>query len=252
MDGAAGTTPNVNPGPMISGSFVSRARLGKTCGWAVSYPPGTTPGQKLPVLLVLHGYSDNHTNAFGNRQGLDRFLAQAVDKGSAPFAVAAVDGGDTYWHRRATGEDSGAMLTEEFIPLLAKHGLDTERIGLMGWSMGGYGALLIAEQLGQKRVAAVAAESPALWHRADQAAHIAFDGPADFAAHTLFGRQKQLAGIPIRIDCGTGDGFCSTVRDYAASLMPRPAGGFTAGGHNEDFWRRVAPEQLAFIATHLG
>ena len=42
-----------------------------------------------------------------------------------PFAVVSVDGGDTYWHRRASGADSDAMVLTELLPMLAMHGLDT-------------------------------------------------------------------------------------------------------------------------------
>ena len=61
----------------------------------------------------------------------------------------------------------------------------------------------------------------------------------------------RLAGIPLRVECGTGDGFCPNVEDYVAGLHPRPAGGFPPGGHNLDFWRREAPAQLAFAAAHF-
>jgi enterochelin esterase-like enzyme len=251
LNGPAGTIPSVAPGPMISGSFRSDARLGADCGWAVSYPPGSAPGKRLPVLVVLHGYSGDHTSSFGTHQALDRFLAQAVQHGSAPFAIAAVDGGNSYWHPRSSGEDSGAMITDEFLPLLAHRGLDTSRVGLMGWSMGGYGALRLAGLLGSDRVAAVGAESPALWHTAQETARGAFDDAADFATHTVFGRQKELTGIPVRIDCGTGDGFYPAARDYAQSLTPRAAGGFTPGGHDIAYWNRVAPQQLAFIGSNF-
>ncbi|GAA1444171.1 hypothetical protein [Leifsonia poae] len=33
LDGAAGTIPSVEPGPMTSGTFRSAARLGAECGW---------------------------------------------------------------------------------------------------------------------------------------------------------------------------------------------------------------------------
>jgi hypothetical protein len=41
--------------------------------------------------------------------------------------------------------------------------------------MGGYGALWLGGQLGAPTVAAVVAESPALWHHADDTASGAFD-----------------------------------------------------------------------------
>ena len=61
--------------------------------------------------------------------------------------LVAVRGGDTYWHPRASGEDALAMLLDEFIPYCRRElrlgGAAGEAV--MGWSMGGYGALLAAE-----------------------------------------------------------------------------------------------------------
>lgn len=212
LNGPAGEVPSLDPGVMATGSFASRWRSGDT-GWAISYPPGFDLGATLPVLVSLHGVGGDHSSSFGDYLGLDRFLAQAVANGVPPFAIAAIDGGRSYWHQRRSGEDSARMVTEEFVPLLAEHGLSADRIALFGWSMGGFGALDIARTLGAERVAAVAAGSPALWHRADQTPDGAFDDAADFDIHTPFGRQSALDGIPTRIDCGDGDGFLPTVRD---------------------------------------
>ena len=74
--------------------------------------------------------------------GVERGLAQLARAGYPPFAVVAVDGGNSWWHRRVTGEDSGAMVLTELLPMLPTKGLDTSRVGFIGWSMGGYGSLL--------------------------------------------------------------------------------------------------------------
>ena len=62
------------------------------------------------------------------------------------FAIICVDGGETYWHRRADGDDPAGMIVHEVLPRAAAAGMHTGRIGIVGLSMGGYGALLIAEQ----------------------------------------------------------------------------------------------------------
>ena len=54
--------------------------------------------------------------------GVEQGLAQAVAAGIPPFAVVAVDGGGSYWHKRASGEDSGAMVLDELIPMLERPG----------------------------------------------------------------------------------------------------------------------------------
>jgi pimeloyl-ACP methyl ester carboxylesterase len=251
LDGPTGSIPKVTAGPMVTGTFTSAARLGKECGWAISYPPGAQPGDRLPVLIALHGWGGNHESAFGTDLGLDRFLAQSVAHGTRPFAIASVDGGNSYWHHRLTGEDSGAMVTDEFIPLLGNRGLDVSRVGLLGWSMGGFGSLYLGGKLGESKASVVIAESPALWFTAASAAHSAFDNPADFDAHTPFGRQKTLDGISVLVDCGIGDGFYPVAKKYVAGFTKPPAGGFVAGGHNAGYWRRMAPAQLAFAGEHL-
>ena len=79
----------------------------------------------------------------------------------------------------------------------------------------------------------------------------AFDDAADYAAHDLAGHQDALAGIPVRIDCGTGDGFYPVVERYVAGFEVPPAGGFEPGGHDFAYWTRMAPAQLAFVAQHF-
>ena len=246
LNGPAGEVPDAQPGPSARGEFVSAARLDAVCRWKVSYPPGSAVGDALPVVVALHGYGNDHRAAFSTI-GLDRFQAAAA----SPFAIAAVDAGNSYFHPRATGEDAGAMVLEEFVPLLASQGLDIERIGLIGWSMGGYGSLRLASQLGADRVAAVVAVSPAMWADGAHSPDGAFDDAGDYARHDLMGRQSELDGIPVRIDCGTGDGFQTIVQRYVEGFATPPDGGFEPGGHNGAYWRRVAPDELAFLADHL-
>ncbi len=248
-NGKDGTLPDVKPGPVVSGSFVSQRRLGVRCGWSIGYPPG---GQRnLPVLVVLHGKGGNHASAFGNDLGLQYYLAQQLAAGKRPFAIASVDGGDSYWHRRQSGEDAGAMVTDELLPVLRDQGLNTARIGLLGWSMGGYGALLLAGRLGADRVSVCVAESPALWLRPGDTAPGAFDDPVDYQANTVFGQQSRLDRIAVRVDCGQGDGFLPAAQHYVRGFANRPAGGFQPGGHTLGYWRRMAPDQLAFVADRL-
>lgn len=250
VDDLPAGVPGVQAGRMLSGSFVSAKRHGATTGWSISWPPGHDSG--VPVLIVLHGRGGDHASAFGGGLHLDRYLAAAVEHGTPPFAVASVDGGEhSYWHPRRDG-DSAGMVVDEFVPLLAHHGLATARIAFLGWSMGGYGALYLASVLGHRRVAAAVAESPAIWHQAGQSAPGAFDDAADFDAHSILNRLNRLAGIALRIDCGDADGFAPTTRDLRGALSPIPAGGIESGHHDMTFWRSQAAAQLRFAGAHLG
>ena len=247
LDGPAGAIPHIADVPLVAGSFVSAKRKGITTGWTVAAPAGA---RNVPVVVALHGFGGHHDSLFGNALGLDRFLAAHIAKGGRPIAIAAVDGGNRYWHPRRDGDDPAGMVVDEFIPRLNEMGFDTGRLAFTGYSMGGYGALRFGWKLGPERVKAVSALSPALWTTARAAASIAFDSPADYAANDLYGRQSRLE-VPVRIDCGTGDGFQSAVRTYVDGFPKRPAGGFEAGGHDYRFWRRLAPAHVAFLAEQL-
>ena len=134
-------------------SFVSRARGGVPTTWSLLRPADAP--EDLPVVVALHGLGQDHRlpAAIG--------AAGALTAAGTPFALVAPDGGRSYWHPHH-GEDAGTMVTDELLPRLADHGLRTDRIGLIGWSMGGYGVLRLAGLLGPSRVAGVVAASPAL------------------------------------------------------------------------------------------
>lgn len=231
---------------MVTGSFVSAARGGVNTNWAIARPPGQTA--PLRPVIALHGKGQDAAGVMAG--GVEEGLAQAVAAGLPPFAVVAVDGGGSYWHQRASGEDSGKMVLDELIPMLSSQGLDTSRVAFLGWSMGGYGALLLGARLGPARTAAITAVSPALWLSSGAAAPGAFDGPDDFAANTVFGL-PALASIPIRIDCGTSDPFYSATKQFIAQLPTPPAGGFSPGGHDGSYWSSQLPGEIAWMAPLL-
>lgn len=235
------------PAPtMVTGSFFSAARGGTPTNWAIARPPNQA-GPLRPVI-ALHGKGSDAAAVMTG--GVEQGLAMAMAAGLPPFAVVAVDGGGSYWHRRVSGEDSGAMVLNELIPVLNQQGLDTSRVGFLGWSMGGYGALLLGARLGPARTAAICAVSPALWLSPGASAPGAFDGAEDFAANTVFGL-PALASIPIRIDCGYNDPFAAATEEFIAQLPTPPAGGFSPGGHDAGFWSAQLPAELAWLAPLL-
>lgn len=244
---ALGSVPHATAAPTyVTGSFVSAARGGITTNWAIARPPGQADA--LRPVIALHGKDASAAQVMAG--GVEQGLAQAVDAGLPPFAVVAVDGGGSYWHQRSSGEDAGAMVLDELLPMLNSEGLDTSRVGFLGWSMGGYGALLLGARLGPARTAAICAVSPALWTSAGAAAPGAFDGAGDYAANSVWGL-PQLASIPLRIDCGTGDPFYAATKQYVAQLPNPPAGGFSPGGHDGGFWSSQLPAEIAWLAPLL-
>lgn len=251
ITGPAGVVPTTRPGHRTSGTFSSAARAGTETGWTISYPPGSTEGDHLPVVVALHGYGGDHRSSFDHGMHLDRFQAEARTAGGPTVAIASVDGGNDYWHARTSGRDPQAMLVDEFLPLLRERGLDVTRLGLYGWSMGAYGAMLIGSTLGPHRVRGVAASSVALWPTRARSASGAFDDDADFARNDLTARTAALGALHTRVTCGTADAFCPGNEHLVGSITPAPTASFTLGAHDWAYWRREAPEQLRFLAAAL-
>ncbi len=215
--------------------------------YAIAWPPGSRPGDPLPVCFALPGRGG------GPPMGFADTVAGLVDGDQVPpYAVVGVAGGVSYWHERSSGEDRLAMLLEELIPLCAaRHQLGGRGRGraVIGWSMGGYGALLAAETR-PRLFDAVVAVSPAVW--TSYAAMMlgprdAFDSAADFARHDVIAHAGKLSGTHLRVDCGTGDPFYGYVTHLVAALPRRPAGGFGPGGHDHHYYGRVAPAEAKFI-----
>jgi enterochelin esterase-like enzyme len=249
-NGRDGVVPHVTPGPIESGSLVSRARGGLRTGWSLVRPPHTSG--RLPLMVTLHGRGGDH-RTFIDHLGGPQFLAQAVARGVPPFAIVSVDGGESYWHPHH-GVDAGAMVLHELLPMLAQRpDLDTSRLGFHGWSMGGYGALRLAGLLGPRHVRAVAVASPALWVDASGVSPAGFSTAGEYDRYSVFDRQSDLRGIRVRVDIGRDDPFYVAVRRYVAAF-PRSAhvvSTFEAGAHTDGYWRRMLPAELAFVGSTL-
>jgi enterochelin esterase-like enzyme len=258
LDRALGRCGTVPAPPRIEGivqrhTFRSRHR-GTDVNAVVVLPNGVTSPRGLPVTVALHGNGGNGPSVV-NGLHLDRYLADAVaTRKVPPFALVAVDGGaNSYWHPRADGDDPVAMITEELLPWLGRQGARTDRFAAIGWSMGGYGALQLAQSVEPRRMAAVVAASPALFPSYDDARRtnrMAFDDRADFTHHNVFARLDRLRSIPTWVDCGTSDPFAPMARRLRDRL--HPAGGAMRGGcHDGAFWCSRLPAQLSFIGRHL-
>jgi S-formylglutathione hydrolase FrmB len=246
------SVPQSGTAEMFSGSFVSAKMLGRQTNWIVARPAGVTG--ELPVVVVLHALNTDQRAAFGGGLEMQTLMQGWVSQGNAPFALAAVDAARSYYHPRADGTDGGAMVLDEFLPLLdgtPELQLRTDRIGFFGWSMGGYGALRLGALLGAPRVSAIAVSSPALWGDPATFPPRAFDSPADYQANSLFGQQDSFTKIPLLIECGSSDQFFTYTRQWMAGLRPPPAFGTSPGGHTNRYWRGVLPGQIAFLGRNL-
>ncbi len=253
LDGACGGPPPLPHGAQPiqhDGTFYSVYRR-RTVTMVTLIPARAEPARALGVVIGLHG-------ADSDARKLASQLSPAITAARITgLAAVTVDGGDTYWHKHANGDDPLGMIRHEVLPRLAAAGLATGRIAIVGESMGGYGALLMAEQLAGREpaVTAVAALSPAIF--ASYADAVAanprsFDDAADFAHNDVIAHVAALRRTPTWISCGNYDPFAPEVarlRSRLAAISGHDVpGGILAGCHDDAFWARNLPAALSFVA----
>jgi len=252
--GAADLSYSQALGPTVAGALHSSAR-GRDVGYTIGYPPGHRPGDELPLVVALHGYGGNHLTALANLTPASAMALRGTDgRPLPPVALVSVDGGNGYWNPHP-GDDPMAMLVDELIPLCQRRGLGRppHRIGVVGISMGGYGALLLAE-MHPALVSAVAAISPAIWTSYAQARAAnagAYASAAAFAANDAVTHAHSLSGVPVRVAAGYGDPFYPGVQALAAALPHGAVVVFAKGCHDDSFFASQELASLEFLAQHL-
>jgi pimeloyl-ACP methyl ester carboxylesterase len=203
---------------------------------------------------MLHGFGGNHRNAVAGMSPAQALALHVGGRPLPPMALVTVDGGGGYWNPHP-GDDPMAMVVDELLPRCQRAGPGRagQPIGTMGISMGGYGALLLAERY-PHRFAAAAAISPAIWTSFAQARAAnggAYASPADFARDDAMTHAGALRGIPVRVASGNADPFHPGVVALARVLPPPGTVAFSAGCHTGSFFVAQEPPSLAFLGRHL-
>lgn len=243
--------PAVPPPALTTHRFASAARHTQVTVITMA-PQGATIG-KLPVCLALHG---RFSNAQGMVDlGLPQLLTAAVHAGVPPFAVVALDGGDSYWIARTPADDPQQMLSAELPGWLTSLGIATATRGVpdtvLGISMGCFGALVYARRRAETPPTRTALLSPALFGSWGDASSVhAFANEAQWADFEPLRHISELPPhLPLGVWCGRQDPFYPAASRFAAATQPAVAS-FPPGGHDDGFWRRVLPDALSFIGRH--
>jgi enterochelin esterase family protein len=121
--------------------------------------PKSFQSKKLPLVLVLAGFTGNGPKYLGPR-GFEDNMAEQIDKGAskqkAPKAIYVfVDafsfwGGSQFINSAGVGNYEDYIVKELFPSLLESYPIDTKKVMLMGVSSGGYGALHLASKYPEK------------------------------------------------------------------------------------------------------
>ena len=229
----------------------SEAR-GRPVRLVVVSPPGTDRAA-LPVCVGLHGLGSNAT--WWSGPGMRRLLGAAWAARTPPFAMAALDGGDNYWHPFRRGDDPMRMLLEELPGWLTARGVGTSSGGgaalAAGVSMGGAGALLYARERIRRGdpLAATAALSPGLFTDWRIASRRPFAGETDWRAVDPLGFVPELAPTALGVWCGDRDPFVDATRRFMASARPEVAT-VSPGTHDGTYYATALPPLLRFLGAH--
>jgi len=240
-------------GPSLSGTFYSKAR-NVPVGYTIAYPPGHGPGSALPLIVMLHGFGESHTTALAGMTPAQSLALNLDGRPLPPMAMVTVDGGGGYWNPHP-GDDPMGMVMDELIPMCQQRrlGAAPQKIGAMGISMGGYGAILLAEKY-PRLISAVAAISPAIWATYDEAkganagAYASLDA---FAANDAITHVGTLAGKPVRIASGSDDPFHPGVVALAGVVPSSTQVIISSGCHTDPFFVSQEPPSLQFLGRHL-
>ena len=230
--GVDGVIPDAAAGTVQLERRASAAR-GQEVGFFSAVPAGYGDGEGLPVCMILHGATattDDYA-AFGFPQ----FLTAAVEAGAPPFVLVGADGGRTFWAGDGASDDPQRMVREEIPTWCDERGYDTSRMAAYGWSMGGHGVLLVAEN-NPGWLLAVTALSPAVSSSQD-----------------VFARADTIDGSRTGIWCGTADALYPAVQALVAEIPGGPAiAAYSPGAHTRGYWNRITPDAFAFIGAGLG
>ncbi len=230
-DDPAPVRPSAPAGPERLSRRYSTAR-GTTVDFWTAVPAGHGDGRGLPVVLILHGGSKRPPDY--PALGLGGFLTDAVRRGAPPFALAGATGDLLAWQPHGR-DDPQRMLHEEVPAWCAAQGFDTSRVAAWGWSLGGYGTLLLAETF-PGFLRAAAPFSPAV-------------SPGD----AVFRGVATLARTPVGLWCGRDDPLALDVQALQRALPgPPAAGGYSPGRHNFSYWSTQIPAAFDFLARSLG
>lgn len=193
------------------------------------------------LLVVLHGRQNNWS---GPRYLVSQQLLDAIGRESAqaPVVVLLNGGPHSYYHDRRDGK-WGSMILREAIPDAVRRFHTRGKVAIGGISMGGYGALHLAETE-PALFCAVGVRSPAIWRTGGETAPGAFDDAEDFDRNDVIAQSARLT-MPVWIDYGDHDPFVPG--DEALTSRLHAQVHVWPGGHDGAYWAAHVPQFLRFF-----
>lgn len=217
------TLPDVDPVAMPrynTGLSVNSNLLNRVVNYDILLPEGYNEEteRRYPVMYCFHGYGDDNTSWNGKWMACEAKIKQLESQGLEPMIYVFPNGWNTYWVDRSDGTyPYMTMLAEEFIPFIDRTYRtlpDREHRGTIGYSMGGFGAMVNAMQ------------HPELFSMSAPLS-MSFRTDAQYMSESQDGWDNQWG----RIFGGRGQAGEARLTDYYKSLCPLHQ--FTAENKNK-------------------
>ncbi len=249
---------------------IHSAAEGRVMPYSVYTPPGWDGKSALPVVLFLHGGGDD-ADALQKHPVAARTLDRWISEGTLPpFLMVVPEGERGFWRNWADGSHryEDWVLQDVLGDVQTRYGVDTstQRLHVMGISMGGAGTMMLALSH-PDRVASASVLSAPLF-TVDQAMKfldgsiVAMMAPIQqifgppnrerVAEHNAYERLKSaedLHGVDLLIAHGTADmgGIAPSNRTFHEHLeahgVPHDRIIFQ-GGHQWSAWSNIYPVAL--------
>ena len=225
--------------------------------YCVLVPPSydTNKSGRYPVVYFLHGLGGNEQMFLDS--GAWNLVEDEWEQHKIGEYLIVAPAGDTSFYINAhDGRRYEDFFVQEFMPFIEhRYRIRAVRAsrGITGISMGGYGALLLAEKH-PTLVSAVAVISPAIWTSYAQARAAnagAYASAAAFAANDAVTHAGSLASVPVRVAAGYDDPFYPGVQALAARLPAGSVVDLGKGCHDGPFFAAQEPASLQFLARNL-
>lgn len=248
------------PCPADAGVVITRsidsAALGQTMSYNAYLPPDWCHQADLPLLVMLHGLTGDHTD-WVNKGHLDQAADALILAGEIkPLVILMPDADDSFYVDGPVGDyetyvvdDLIGAVDAEF-PTAATR--DSRFIG--GLSMGGYGALYLGLRH-PDLFSAIGAHSPAILRPEDAPFWLYGPDKALFAERdivSLINRDGWPPHMRLWVDIGASDSLMHGVYNLFGSLFGQPLPAFEGhvwpGVHDWSYWSRHAPDYLRFYA----
>lgn len=225
-------------------------------------PDGYSKSQNLPVVYLLHGYSDNYSR-WVNGSPEVKELADTYNT-----IVVCPDGGFSSWYFDSPIDSTyryETFVVKELIEWVdANHNTIASREGraITGLSMGGHGGLYLGFRhqdvfgaCGSMSGGVDIRPFPNNWQMSRRLGKQS-EYPENWEANTVINQLHLLTpnSIKIIVDCGTGDFFYDVnvklheellYRNIPHDFISRP------GGHNWKYWANAVKYQFLFFNEYF-